>query len=144
MYYIIILSFSFIPLAIGMTGIIGISVGGVVIFFLLIFLVLTIVICCIKARNNRMTSSIALGAGSPSTKKKPTTPVHKQHRGESSSPGSEHNMYTMEPGAAGSPLPYSLQTSTSNMNVQYSVEPRAAGSPSPPPVTDPATVTFGK
>ena len=92
-----------------------------------------------------MTSSIALGAGSPSTKKKPTTPVHKR-REESSSPGSEHhNMYTMEPGAAGSPLPYSLQTSTSNMNVQYSVEPRAAGSPSPPPVIDPATtVTFGK
>ena len=92
-----------------------------------------------------MTSSIALGAGSPSTKKKQSTPVHKR-REESSSPGSEHhNMYTMEPGVAGSPLPYSLQTSTSNMNVQYSVEPRAAGSPSPPPVIDPATtVTFGK
>ena len=70
--------------------------------------------------------------------------MHKLHRGESSSPGSEHNMYTMEPGAAESPLPYSLQASTSNMNVQYSVEPRAAGSPSPPPVTEPATVTFGK
>ena len=126
-----------------MTAIIGISVGGVVIFFLLIFLVLIVVICCIKASNQRMASSIALEAGSPSTKKKQTTPLH---RGESSSPGSEHHdMYTMESGATGSPLPYSLQTSTSNMNVQYSEEPRAAGSPSPPPVTDPATsVTFGK
>ena len=117
-----------------MTGIIGVSVGGVVVFSLLIFLVLITVICCIRARNNRMTSSIALGPGSPSTKKKPTTPVHKLPRGESSSPGSEHHdMNTMEPGATGSPHPYS-QTSTSNMNVPYSVEPRAAGSPSPPPV----------
>ena len=124
-----------------MTAIIGISVGGVVV--LLIFLVLIIVICWFKSRNQRMASSIALGAGSPSTKKKPTTPVH---RGESSSPGSEHHtMYTMESGATGSPLPCSLQTSTSNMNEQYSEEPRAAGSPSPPPITDPATsVTFGK
>ena len=125
-----------------MTGIIGISVGGVVVFFLLIFLVLTIVICCIKARNNRMTSSIALGAGSPSTKKKPTTPVHRGTKSESSSPGSEHHMYTMEPQAAGSPLSDFVQPNTNNMNFQYSVEPRVAGSPSPPPVTDP--VTFGK
>ena len=107
-----------------MTAVIGTSVGGVVIFFLLIFLVLIIVICWFKARNQRMTS-MALGAGSPSTKKKQTTPVH---RGESSSPGSEHNIYTME-----------------SMNTQYSDEPRAAGSPSPPPITDPATsVTSGK
>ena len=115
-----------------MTAIIGISVGGVVV--LLIFLVLIIVICWFKTRNQRMASSIALGAGSPSTKKKPTTPVHELHRGESSSPGSEHhNMYTIEP------------TSTSDMNMQYSEEPRAAGSPTPPPITDPATsVTFGK
>ena len=129
-----------------MTAVIGTSVGGVVIFFLLIFLVLIVVICWFKARNQRMTSSMALGAGSPSTKKKPTTPVHELHRGESSSPGSEHhNTYTMESGATGSPLPYSLQTSTSNMNEQYSEEPRAAGSSSPPPITDPATnATFGK
>ena len=123
-----------------MTAVIGISIGGVVVFFFLVFLVLIVVICCIKTRNRRMTSSIALGAGSPSTKKKPTTPVHELPRGESSSPGSEHHdMYTIEPGPTGSPLPYSLQTSTSNMNVQYSEEPRAAGSPSPPPITDPAT-----
>ena len=123
-----------------MTAVIGISIGGVVVFFFLVFLVLIVVICCIKTRNRRMTSSIALGAGSPSTKKKQTTPVHELPRGESSSPGSErHDLYTIEPGPTGSPLPYSLQTSTSNMNVQYSEEPRAAGSPSPPPITDPAT-----
>ena len=119
----IILFHSLLPLGLGMTGIIGISVGGVVV--LLIFLVLIIVICWFKTRNQRMASSIALGAGSPSTKKKPTTPVHELHRGESSSPGSEHhNMYTIEP------------TSISDMNMQYSEEPRAAGSPSPPPITD--------
>ena len=134
----IILFHSLLPLGLGMTAIVSISVGGIVI--LLIFLVLIVVICWFKARNQRMASSIALGAGSPSTKKKQTTPVHEPHRGESSSPGSEHHdMYTIEPGATGSPLPYSLRTSTSNMNEQYSEEPRAAGSPSPPPVTDPAT-----
>ena len=121
-----------------MTAIVSTSVGGVVI--LLIFLILIVVICWFKSRNKRMTSSIALEAGSPSTKKKQTTPVHEPHREELSSPGSEHHdMYTVESGATGSPLPYSLQTSTSNMNVQYSEEPRAAGSPSPPPITDPAT-----
>ena len=119
---------SLLPLGLGMTEIIGISVGGVVACLLLIIVVLIILICCIKTRNQRMTS-IPLGAGSPSTKKKPTTPVHELH--------SEHrNMYTIEPWATGSPLPYSLQTSTSDMNVQYSEEPRAAGSPSPPPITD--------
>ena len=137
---------SLLPLALGMTEIIGISVGGVVTCLLLIIVVLIILICCIKARNQRMTSSMPLEGGSPSTKKKPTTPVHELHRGESSSPGSEHhNMYTIEPRATGSPLPNYLQTSTSNMNMQYSEEPRAAGSPSPPPITDPVTsVTFRK
>ena len=93
-------------LALGMTGIVGISVGGVVVFFLLIFLVLTIVICCIKARSKTL-STMPLGPESPSTKKKtPTTPVHELHSEESSSPGSErHNMVTMESEAAGSPLP---------------------------------------
>ena len=81
---------SLLPLGLGMTEIIGISVGGVVACLLLIIVVLIILICCIKTRNQRMTS-MPLGAGSPSTKKKPTTSVHELHREELSSPGSEHH-----------------------------------------------------